>query len=240
MVIINKTAVIIGGGRGIGKATAIALANKGFNVVIASRNESEINEIYRKIGKKGIPIAMDIKNEKEICSFVKKTIDKFGKIDILVNSAGMHLKKPFEKVSLNEWDDVFNTNIRGQFLTIKEFLPHMKKGTIINISSCMGLYGFPFYSVYCASKFAVIGLTKSLAKELKNKSIKLYAICPGAVDTSMHKKDYPDYPTWKLIKPERIAKIIVNLCKPNCSKKSGSVIEVYSVNELYGLLKLLW
>jgi len=237
---ITKTAVIIGGGRGIGRATAIALANKGINVVIASRNESEINEVYQKIEKKGIPIAVDIKNEKEVTSFVKKTIDKFGKIDILVNSAGMLINKPFEKVSLNEWDDVFNTNIRGQFLTIKEFLPHMKGGTIINISSCMGLYGFPLYSVYCASKFAVIGLTKSLAKEIKSKNIKLYAICPGAVNTSMHKKDYPNHSKWKLIKPERIAKIIVRLCKPDCTKKSGSVIEVYGVNELYGLLKLLW
>jgi 3-oxoacyl-[acyl-carrier protein] reductase len=239
MVMKEKTAVIMGGG-GIGEATAKVLAKKGMNVVIASRTANQAKIDADEMLKGCLAIKADARNEGDVLRLISQTTDRFPSIDILVNTVGVFLKKPIEDVSFKEWDNVFHTNIRGQFLSIKGFLPYIQKGTIINISSCSGLYGFPLSSVYSASKFAVIGLTKSLSKELESRNIRLYAICPGAVDTPMFRKESPDYPKWKLIKPERIAKKIVRLCKPNCTLKSGSVIEVYGLNELYGLRKWTW
>ncbi len=234
----GKVAIITGSGRGIGKQTAIRLAKEGCNVIICSRTKSEINAVVREINStynnKAIGLLCNVKNLNSVRKLVNRIINKFGRIDILVNNAGIVILKPLVETKEKEWDDVIDTNLKGVFLFTKEVLPHMikqKHGVIVNVSSGAGKYGFPNLSVYCASKFGLIGLGESVAKEIKKYEIKIYTICPGPVSTRMHWENLVGKNKFKIvkytmIKPEKIAQKIYDLIfKPSIN--SGECLEVY-------------
>jgi 3-oxoacyl-[acyl-carrier protein] reductase len=230
----NKVAIVTGGSRGIGKAIAIALAKKGYNVVICSRNEYELNKTKEEIEKfnvKVLAIKCDVRYYKQVKNLVKKTIEKFGRIDILVNNAGVALKKNVVDMSEEEWDVVIDTNLKGPFLFTKEVLPFMikqKSGCIVNISSGGGKTGFAEFSAYCASKFGLIGFTESLAKEVKKFGIRVYTICPGPVATKMQEeiagKMYPLIKPF-IQKPEDVAKFVIEAIEGKY--ETGSIIDTY-------------
>ena len=209
----NLTAIVTGGGRGIGRAISIALAKQGANVVVAARTKKEINEtkaMVEEIGGKAIAVTTDITKEEDVKRMVKKTIETFGKIDILVNNAGVAIKKPIIEMTEKEYDQIMDCNIKGMFLCTKHVLPHMtdnNSGTIINISSGAGTHGIPELSVYSASKFAVIGFTESILFEVGTK-VKVHAICPGGVDTEMYRSLFNDTPS---LKPEDVAEKVMEL-----------------------------
>lgn len=228
MSLAGQTALITGGSKGIGKAICLALAKEGANVVIAARNESEIKGTIDKLkamGSKALAIQTDVRSEEDVRRLISMTIDKCGRLDILINNAGVAYKKRLEETTLEEYDKIMDTNLKGVFLCTKYAIPYIresKNGKIINISSVGGLHGLPDFSVYCASKFGVNGITESIAAELEGE-IKVYAVCPGAVDTDMYRSIYSDRPP---LKPEHIAEKILELASPDSRVTSGKIIEM--------------
>jgi len=228
MSLAGQTALITGGNKGIGRAICFALAKEGANIVIAARKESESRETLDKLksmGSKAIAVHADVRNEEDVRRLISMVIDKFGRLDILVNNAGVACKRRLEDTTLEEYDKIMDTNLKGVFLCTKYAIPYIKKsnnGKIINISSAGGLHGLPELSVYCGSKFAVNGMTEAIASELEGE-IKVYSICPGAVDTDMYRSIYADRPE---LKPEHVAQKVLELASPYSRVASGKIIEI--------------
>lgn len=225
----DHVALVTGGGRGIGRATCLALAREGANVIVTARSKEEIDQVRRSvenIGPESLAISADIRNETDVRDMVADSMERFGRIDILVNNAGVAVRKPLVETSAEEFDTVMGVNVKGLFLCTKYVLPHMLEkgsGKIINVSSGAGKSGIGQLSVYSASKFAVIGLTESVAQEVAGK-VGVYAVCPGSVDTGMYRSLYGDTPS---LKPEDVASRIVEICLPGSRASSGSCVTVY-------------
>ncbi|MEK6589116.1 MAG: SDR family oxidoreductase [Nitrospinota bacterium] len=188
--LLNKVSLITGAGRGRGRGVAIAMAKAGSSVVLVSRTLIELEETARIITESGgtaLPVKTDISDEKQVNTMIEKALDRFGKIDILVNNAGNFLEKAIIDTTLEDWDTIMGTNLKGMFLCTKAVLKGMierKSGTIINFSSIGGRIGLKGKSIYSASKFGVIGFSKALAKELKPYHIKVHIIYPNMVDSN--------------------------------------------------------
>ncbi|WP_292379075.1 SDR family NAD(P)-dependent oxidoreductase [Methanosarcina sp. UBA289] len=228
MSLAGQTALVTGGSKGIGRAICLSLAKEGANVVVAARNDSEIKDTIDKLkamGSKALAIKTDVRSEEDVRRLISTIIDKCGKLDILINNAGVAYKKKLEETTLEEYDKIMDTNLRGVFLCMKYAIPYLresKNGKIINISSVGGLHGLSDISVYCASKFGVNGITESVAAELEGE-IKVYAVCPGAVDTDMYRSIYSSRPP---LKPEHIAEKVLELASPDSRVTSGKIIEI--------------
>ncbi|WP_292464118.1 SDR family oxidoreductase [Methanolobus sp.] len=225
----GQIALVTGGGRGIGRATCLALAREGADIIATARSQGEleaVREEVKSMGRKSLAIPADIRKESDVISLVSESVKQFGRIDILVNNAGFAVRKPLIETSAGEFDNIMDVNVRGLFLCTKHILPHMLRegqGKVINISSGAGKTGIKELSVYSASKFAVIGLTESLAQEVSGK-VGVYAVCPGSVDTGMYRSLYNDEPS---LKPEDVAAKIVELCLPGSRVSSGSCVTIY-------------
>ena len=235
----SKVALVTGSSRGIGKACAIELARAGFDVVVNYHsNESEAKKVVaeiEKIGQKAIAIKVNIGDYEAVKKMVKEAADTFGKIDVLVNNAGIVRDRTLKKMSLEEWNDVIQTNLTGPFYVTKEVLQHMGEGgRIINISSIIGQYGNFGQTNYAAAKAGLIGLTKSLAKELGPKKITVNAIAPGFVKTDIvkdigfFKEKLLNYmtPLKETAEPEDIAYAVVFLASEKSRYITGAVLNV--------------
>ncbi len=190
----GKTAIITGGYRGLGLAMAEGLASAGANIVIVSRNKADgliaAKQIEKSYGVRAIAIGADVSIEEQTLDMAKKAIDTFGKIDILINNAGISVRGPIEEVTAEDFRRVMDVNVTGVWLCTKALVPHMKankNGRIINIGSTLGLVGYADRSTYVASKGAVVTMTKGLALELAPWNINVNAICPGPFLTEMSK-----------------------------------------------------
>ena len=236
----NKTAIITGASRGIGKAIAIKLASCGANITLVSRNMDDLNIIeneINKLGGKAYSIENDISNMESFSDIINKTLDKWGKVDILVNNAGITKDNIIMRMKENEWDSVINTNLKGCFNGIKAISRHMiknKSGKIINITSVIGQIGNAGQSNYAAAKAGIIGLTKSTAKELGSRNITINAIAPGYISTSMTKKLKNDaiyklessIPLGRLGKPEDVANLVCFLVSDEANYITGQTFNV--------------
>ena len=213
----GKVAIVTGAGRGIGRCIAHALARKGVIVSLAARSLDELEHVREEIetaGGKSFCISADIGREQEAVALVRKTVERFGRLDILVNNAGMGIFGPLAETSTDEWDEVLRVNARGPFILCREAIPHLKKqkkSNIVNISSVVGVKGYENQSTYAASKHALMGMTKSLAKEVWHLGIRVHAVCPGGVDTRLIGSARPDLDTSVLIRPEEIADAVLFL-----------------------------
>ena len=189
-----KTAIITGASRGIGKAIALALAKSGMNIVInyvsnADAAEQTAQEI-RSLGVSALPVQADVSDFSAAGELVKQTLDTFGRIDVLVNNAGITRDGIFARMSEEAFDAVLNTNLKSAFNCSRHVIPLMMKqrsGRIINISSIAGVIGNAGQANYAASKAGVIGLTKALAREVAKRGITVNAIAPGFIETDMTK-----------------------------------------------------
>ncbi|KXZ14917.1 beta-ketoacyl-ACP reductase [Bacillus nakamurai] len=191
----EKTAVVTGASRGIGRAIALDLAKNGANVVVNySGNEAKANEVVdeiKSLGRNAIAVKADVSNPEEVQNMMKEAIAEFSSIDILVNNAGITKDNLLMRMKENEWDDVININLKGVFNCTKAVTRQMMKqrsGRIINVSSIVGVSGNPGQANYVAAKAGVIGLTKSSAKELASRNITVNAIAPGFISTDMTDK----------------------------------------------------
>ncbi|MFQ5940087.1 MAG: SDR family NAD(P)-dependent oxidoreductase [Nitrososphaerales archaeon] len=229
----NKVAIITGSGRGIGRATALTLAKEGMKIVVNSRTEKEIQETVRMIeglGATAFGLRADVATSAEVTALVQRTVDKFGKIDVLVNNAGIAFVKQLIDTNEDEWDATLDINLKGAFLCSKVVLPIMirqRSGVIVNISSGAGKTGFSEISAYCASKFGLIGLTESLAREVDKYNIRVIALCPGAVATRMQEETDPEwYASHRhgMLKAEDVAKKVSAAIRGKY--RSGSSIDV--------------
>ena len=190
----NKTVIITGASRGIGRAIAALLAENNYNVVANYNNSfSEAKELKEELRKKNVEIDIfkaDVSKRNEVQNLVNFAIDKYGKIDVLINNAGIDQEKLFQDITDEEWNNVINVNLYSIFCTSQEVIKNMisnHSGCIINISSVYGLTGGSFAVAYSASKAGIDGLTKSLAKELGPSNIRVSSIAPGFINTDMNK-----------------------------------------------------
>lgn len=189
----DKVAIITGASSGIGRAAALLFAKKGSKVVAVGRNEKELNvmrdEILERDGVLKVQLA-DVREITQVEKLVNDTVDAFGKIDILINAAGILLNGTIEDTTLEDWDKVMNINLRSVFFMMQKCVPHIEKtkGNIVNVSSVAGTRAFPNVLAYCVSKAAIDQLTRCSALELAPKNIRVNAVNPGVVATNLHKR----------------------------------------------------
>ena len=190
----GKTAIITGATKGIGKAIAIKLSNCGANISLVARNKKELEKVKRIIdasGNESITISGDVSSLNSFNDIASQTIAKWNKIDILINNAGITKDNIIMRMKEEEWEDVININLKGCFNGIKAVSREMiknKYGKIINITSVIGLIGNAGQSNYSASKAGILGLTKSIAKELGSRNVTVNSIAPGYIETKMTEK----------------------------------------------------
>lgn len=184
----KKVIIVTGASRGIGRAIAEELSRD--NIVIANYNKSYAMAKSLSEANENIDIfKADVSNREEVKELVNYVLDKYGKIDVLINNAGIAQEKLFQDITDDDWNNVIKSNLYSVFCTIQEVVPNMisnKSGCIINISSCYSVYGGPFAVAYSASKAGIDGITKSLAKELAPSHIRVNSIAPGAINTDMN------------------------------------------------------
>jgi 3-oxoacyl-[acyl-carrier protein] reductase len=238
----KSTVIVTGSTRGIGKETALLLLQNGLNVIISSRSQQSVDNVIQEIHDKFpskkenvLGLKCDVSKHSDVKSLVDVSVKRFGRIDVLVNNAGIVYFESIMDTTEEEWNKTIDTNLKGIFLFTKEVLPYMienKSGVIVNVSSGAGKYGFPNLSAYCASKFGVIGLTESVAKEVTDyNNVKIMAICPGGVDTKMI-DDIVDngynLSNRNLMKPEQVAKKIYDMIFNQNGYCNGQSIEFYN------------
>jgi dihydroanticapsin dehydrogenase len=236
----GKVAIVTGGSRGIGKATAIMLAQNGASVVITSKDKASLENAVKEV-KNAKAIAGDIKSMADVENVVKNTFETFGRIDILVNNAGIFPKvKPLHEISEEEWNDVIDVNLTGQFRFTKAAIPYLMKtnGCIVNVSSDAGLKSFENFEAdaYTASKGALVLLTKAWAVEYAKYKIRVNCVCPGIVETDMtepylrteadREMAIAEHPIGRIGTPEDVARAIFYLVSDDSSWITGAILPV--------------
>ncbi len=236
----GKVALVTGASRGIGFAIAKILSENGATVMMTAKDQERLEKSTLKIPN-AIGIAADIRNTNDVKNVVNKTVEKFGKLDILVNNSVIFPKvKPIHEIYEDDWNEVIDVNLTGQFRFTKEAIPHLKKtgGSIINMSSNSGLKAYEGTSAdaYSASKAALILLTKCWALEYAKDKIRVNCICPGAVDTDMSKpflktqkdKEFMDseHPIGRIGQPEEVAKAVMYFVSDDAAWITGAILAV--------------
>lgn len=237
----NKSAIVTGGSVGIGAAIAIKLAELGANVAINYRKHKEeaegVAEKIRSFGSQALLVQADISNFNDAGKMLESVISEFGGIDILVNNAGINWDGVIWKMTEEQWDSVLNINLKGYFNYIRAVAPvfrEQKSGKIVNVTSINGLRGKFGQSNYAASKAGIIGLTKTVAKELGKYGVNVNAVAPGLIETDMMKnadesvkqQAIADIILNRIGQPEDVAEVVAFLCTSAAKHVTGEVIKV--------------
>jgi 3-oxoacyl-[acyl-carrier protein] reductase len=235
-----RTVLITGGSRGIGKVCAKLLASAGYRTVLAARDMGKLEEVaaeIRQSGGEAHPIAMDMTSADSVVSAIASATKEFGRIEALVNNAGITKDGLAVRMKLADWEQVIGTNLTGAFLAIQHVLPGMMRerwGRIVNITSVVGEMGNAGQANYAASKAGLIGLTKSLAKEVGSRNITVNAVAPGFIETDMthvlsqemKDKMLAETPLKRMGTPEDIAHAVKFLISQEASFITGHVLDV--------------
>ena len=238
----GKVAIITGARRGIGKAIALKLAREGAKIVVTDIVKEDCEKVIKEIedlGSQGLALKLDVTDEEEIKSVAKITKERFGRIDILANNAGICVQEELDKMETSKIDKILDINLRGLILCTKYVLPEMKAknyGKIINTASIAGFVGFDLSSVYCATKGAIITMTKELALELGKNKINVNAVAPGIIATDMTKDMLADestksallakIPYGRIGKPKDIASAVAFLASDESEYITGQTLAV--------------
>lgn len=238
----NKVAIVTGSTRGIGKAIAIQLVKDGAKVIINGTKQETVDEAVKEVGKSGTVygIAADVSKKADVQRLIDGAVKKFGKLDIMVNNAGIVNFSPFVDLKEEDWDRMLDVDLKGCYLccqaAAKQMIKQKKGGKILNISSIAGFIGFPGLSHYCAAKAGVIELTKEIATELGPFKINVNAIGPGVIETDMTKDMLVDpkamkgflarIPLGRIGKPDDIAKATAFLVSDEADYVTGITLFV--------------
>jgi len=228
----GNVALVTGGGSGIGRAVALRFAAEGYLVAICGRTPDCL-EATRSAAQKCPgwvePFSLDITDCLAVAEMVEAITRKFSKINVLVNCAGQAFAKPALDTSQEEWKNIFDVNLHGTVNCSKAVLPFMmeeREGVIINISSTLGKKAIGSMAAYCASKFAVIGFTQSLAAEMEAFSVGVYAVCPGATDTPLHRSLVGDELAQQAMLPGKVADLVYSIATGSINITSGTDIVI--------------
>ncbi|MFX3673122.1 MAG: 3-ketoacyl-ACP reductase [Paenisporosarcina sp.] len=218
----GKNAIITGAGRGIGRAVAIALGQEGVNVGLLARSEEQLQQVVKEVeelGGKAVYAIADISSNNEVIKAIDSLTSQLGSVDILINNAGIAKFGKFMDLEIEEWEKIIQINLMGVYYVTRAVLPGMieqQSGDIINIASTAGQRGAPVTSAYSASKFGVLGITESLAMEVRKHNIRVTALTPSTVATDLAiENDLTDGNPDKVMQPEDIAEFIVSQLKLN-------------------------
>ena len=241
MKLAGKIAIVTGAGRGIGRGVALALAAEGASVVVnysrsAEAAETVVNQITN-MGGTAFAVKGDVASADDMNALAKTTLEKYGKIDILVNNAGITRDKLMLRMTEEDWDAVLDINLKGTFLAVKAVCPSLLKqrsGVIVNVGSVIGKVGGAGQVNYAASKSGLVGLTKSLAKELGGRNIRVNAVAPGFIESDMteglkeeHKEAIlKQIPLGRLGVVEDVANVVTFLCSDAAAYIQGEVISI--------------
>ncbi|MGD9580208.1 MAG: SDR family oxidoreductase [Vampirovibrionia bacterium] len=212
-----KVVIVTGAKRGIGKAISKTFARESFNLALCSLDPDGVKSVLEEINAENKDITvlyqnLDVSDESDVKDFIAAVIDEFGKIDVLINNAGVVRTGSVEKMSEDDWDLVLDTNTKGPFLMMKHVIPHMKNnksGHIINVTSIASKSGLRGFGAYCSSKFALLGLSLSVKEELRKDNIQLTIVSPGAVDTDIWEYIEGDFDHTKMVTSEDIANAVL-------------------------------
>ncbi len=223
----GQVALVTGAGRGIGRVIALTLAGNGAALALAARSKAELLAVQGEIesaGGRAVSVPTDVTSEPAVVALVRQTVERLGRLDIVVNNAGVGAFGPLTEATLEQWEHVMAVNARGAFLVCREAIPWLKRqrpSYIVNITSVVGVKGYVNQTLYSASKHAVMGMTKALARELQPDGIRVHAICPGAVDTEMAGQARPDLDRSGLIQPAEVADAVLFLV----TRRGNAVID---------------
>ena len=222
----GQTAIVTGSGRGIGRGIAMTLAANGANVALAARTEEQLRSVQAEIqsvGGTADVFPTDLTNESEIDALLARTIERFGRLDILVNNAGLVKVRSIVDTSLDDWDQIMAVNVLAPFVLSRQAIPYLTdspRAHIINITSALAVKGYADQGAYTASKHALLGMTRTLAKEVSDQGILVHAVHPGGVDTGMRF----DADRTALMNPQPIADAVIFLLT---IEGSGTVDEIH-------------
>ena len=241
----NRSVVITGSGSGIGRACAIAFAKAGASVVVADIDLQAAEETVQQIlagNGKAFACQADVSKPDSVAALVDKTIQLYSKIDALINNAAIQVNKTIEDTTFEEWNAQMSVNVGGVFLCSKLFLPYLKitRGNIVNMSSVNGYFVEPSCAGYCATKAAIIGLTKAMAIDHGHEGIRVNCICPGYIDAGLAEGYFQSqadplqaridagklHALWRIGKPEEVAQVAIFLASDDASFVTGSAYVV--------------
>lgn len=237
----GKVAVVTGGAQGIGRAIALGLGREGAKIVVSDLQADKARDVAGELlalGSEAIPVEVNVANESAVKRLANTTFDRFGRVDILVNDAGVYLKSPVVGMSEELWDRTIDVNLGGNFLCSRAFVPSMRKqksGRIISIASGIAHYGAKEFAPYAASKAAIIGFVKALAREVGTDGITVNAICPGVANTAMPRTHRTEEelmarlrsnPLGHVLEPEDFVGPILFLASDAASYITGQAINV--------------
>ena len=240
----SKVALVTGAASGIGRAAAFAFAREGYALVISDRDEAPGQEVRARLeadGADALFVRCDVSSEEEVRTLIARTLDRFGRLDAAYNNAGIEgIVAPADECTTENFDRVIAVNLRGVWLCMREEIRQMRAqggGAVVNCASVAGLVGFAGIPAYCASKHAVIGLTRTAALELGPHNIRVNAVCPGAIETPMlervmggtdegRRQMVAMEPIGRIGRPEEIADAVVWMCSDRASFVTGQAIAV--------------
>lgn len=223
----EQVALVTGAGRGIGRSIALALAGEGARLALVARTEAQLHAVQAEIeaqGGQALSLPADVSDEAAVKTLVRAAVQKFGRLDIVVNNAAIGVFGPLAETRADDWDRVMAVNVRGPFLLCREAIPYLKqqpRSFIINMNSVVGVKGYVNQALYGASKHALLGLTKVLAKEVQADGIRVHAICPGGVDTEFIGDARPDLDRSLLMQADEIADAVLFLV----TRRGNAVID---------------
>jgi NAD(P)-dependent dehydrogenase (short-subunit alcohol dehydrogenase family) len=238
----DKVVLITGGTAGIGRATAVAFARHGAHVVVSGRREAEGEEsvaFVQKVGGEGLFVRADVSRDEDVAALVTRTVEHFGRLDIAFNNAGVLERGLTTDITAESYEHIFGINVRGVAFGLKHQIAAMLKnggGSIVNNASVFGIRPYPELSLYSASKFAVIGLTKTAALEYAARGIRVNAVCPAIIETDMTAVDREDeqtrndlllmHPVRRFGSPEEVADAVLWLSSPGSGFVTGVALPV--------------
>lgn len=213
----NRVAIVTGGGRGIGRAIALALAAEGCDVALAARSPAELEAVraeVEQLGRRALPVVCDITSEADVQTLVDRTVSELGGLHVVINNAGTVCRKPLVEHSPEDWDGVLNSQVRGMFLVTRFALPHLLEagwGRVLTIASAAGYGGVANRVSYCTAKWGQRGFIAALDEELRGTGVRAHAVSPGPVVSRMRQEGFPNEDPASLIQPEDVAAQVVNL-----------------------------